>query len=263
MAAGNNNADANNYSPSRVRKAITVAATDINDTRASFSNFGNAVDIFAPGVSITSAWWDGGINVISGTSMAAPVITGTVAQYLQLNASNTPSQIQDAIVTSASWDKVASRGAGSPNTLSFNGPFALGPPLKPLYRYWNGAGTDHFYTNSWDEVGAGSNGYGIEKVEGYMFPTQQSGTLALHRYWSSSRVDHFYTTNFSELGNGANGYVYEGVIGYVFPNPGSGAALHRYWNSSITNHFYTTNFGELGGGSNGYVYEGVIGYVIQ
>lgn len=94
VAAGNSQADACNSSPARVPNAITVAASDINDSFATFSNRGTCVDIIAPGVSITSAWLitknnSKGVNTISGTSMAAPHVAGAVARYLQNSASGT------------------------------------------------------------------------------------------------------------------------------------------------------------------------------
>ncbi|HEX8853499.1 MAG TPA: S8 family peptidase, partial [Pyrinomonadaceae bacterium] len=74
VAAGNDNNDATLYSPARVSEAITVGASTINDFRASFSNYGPGVDLFAPGDGITSAWIgsDTATNTISGTSMASP-----------------------------------------------------------------------------------------------------------------------------------------------------------------------------------------------
>jgi len=89
VAAGNDNRDACNYSPASAPEAITVAASDNRDTKATFSNFGTCVDLFAPGVAVTSAWIGGrnAINTISGTSMACPHVAGEVAKYLETNPS--------------------------------------------------------------------------------------------------------------------------------------------------------------------------------
>jgi subtilisin family serine protease len=76
VAAGNNGLDACNYSPARVPNAITVGASTSSDARASFSNTGACVDLFAPGASITSTWLNGGTGTISGTSIAAPHVAG-------------------------------------------------------------------------------------------------------------------------------------------------------------------------------------------
>src|SRR5690606_36273011 len=57
VAAGNDGANACNYSPARVGNAITVGSTTSSDARSSFSNYGSCVDVFAPGSSITSAWY--------------------------------------------------------------------------------------------------------------------------------------------------------------------------------------------------------------
>ena len=94
IAAGNSNADACNYSPARVAAAITVAATDSTDTRASFSNWGTCVDIFGAGVNITSDWYSSNTatNTISGTSMATPHTTGVSALYLANNPGASPRQ---------------------------------------------------------------------------------------------------------------------------------------------------------------------------
>jgi len=72
VAAGNETKDSSLFSPSRVQEAIVVGATDINDRFASFSNFGELVDVFAPGVAITSAAIDSDTDTatLSGTSMS-------------------------------------------------------------------------------------------------------------------------------------------------------------------------------------------------
>ncbi|MDQ3455628.1 MAG: S8 family peptidase [Actinomycetota bacterium] len=128
VAAGNGNIfgvgqPACNYSPARVPTAVTVGATDITDRRASFSNYGTCVDIFAPGVNITSAWngSDNDTETISGTSMAAPHVAGAAAMGLAFRPNFSPQQIRDGLVNRASNGVVINPGAGSPNKLLYVG----------------------------------------------------------------------------------------------------------------------------------------------
>jgi hypothetical protein len=125
------------------------------------------------------------------------------------------------------------------------------PCFKPLYRYWDGAGGDHFYTITQ----ANYAGYVFEQRECgvYCLPAF-SNQVAFHRYWSASAKDHFYTTVQGNYG----GYVYEGIECYVWASStGSNIPLYRYWNSSNKDHFYTVTAGSY----SGYVYEGIACYV--
>jgi aqualysin 1 len=120
VAAGNEDADACGSSPARASSAITVAASTRTDSRASFSNWGSCVDVFAPGQDITSAWYtnDTATNTISGTSMASPHVAGVAAQVLQGSPGASPAAVTSAIVGDATTG-VVTDPKGSPNRLLF------------------------------------------------------------------------------------------------------------------------------------------------
>ncbi|MGW4759427.1 S8 family peptidase [Streptomyces chartreusis] len=119
VAAGNDGLPAGLYSPAAVREAITVGATDKKDARAGFSNTGSVLDVFAPGVSITSTSYasDTGRATFSGTSMASPHVAGVAALYLADHPKASPAQVSKALVAQAASGKVSGRGLGSPNKL--------------------------------------------------------------------------------------------------------------------------------------------------
>ena len=131
VAAGNSNADACSYSPASEPSAITVAASDSADVRASYSNYGSCVDIFAPGSAITSAWNTGpsATNTISGTSMATPHVAGIAALALAANPSATPAAVTSFLLANASANQISSAGTGSPNLLAYS--LAAGAPSEP------------------------------------------------------------------------------------------------------------------------------------
>jgi hypothetical protein len=128
VAAGNDYCtDASIVSPARVAEAITVGATDISDVKADFSNGGTVIDLFAPGVNITSAWIGSDTDslTISGTSMATPHVAGVAALYLQANPGVSPAAVAAAIVNNATQNKVSGICLGSPNRLLDS---LFGPP---------------------------------------------------------------------------------------------------------------------------------------
>lgn len=164
VAAGNSGADACNSSPSSAASAITVGATDSTDTRASFSNYGNCLDIFAPGVSITSDQPNGGTATWNGTSMATPHVAGIAALYLQQYPTATPAQVSSGLQSFA----VAGAVVNSLSTANYlaNMQFANGPVVVPTTpAVPTGlkvtAGTNGSVTASWNAVAPITNGVSI------------------------------------------------------------------------------------------------------
>jgi aqualysin 1 len=122
-AAMNDNQDAANVSPARVSEALTVGAVDINSAKATFSNYGSVVDLFAPGVGILSTGHrsDTEAREDQGTSMAAPHVAGVAALYLQNNPGAAPATVASAIINGATTGRlIGNLGAGSPNRLLYS-----------------------------------------------------------------------------------------------------------------------------------------------
>ena len=119
VAAGNSNVNASNSSPARVAEAITVGSTTSLDARSSFSNYGSIVDIFAPGSSITSAWYTSStvLNTISGTSMASPHVAGAAALYLEYAPGSTTAQVEAGLKNSAARGRISGIPTGTTDAL--------------------------------------------------------------------------------------------------------------------------------------------------
>lgn len=119
IAAGNSGALASNYSPARVSTAITVGATTRTDARATYSNYGPTVDIFAPGSDITAGWntSDTATYTGNGTSFAAPHVSGAAAVYLTNHPGASPAAVATALVNGATSNVITGVGTGSPNKL--------------------------------------------------------------------------------------------------------------------------------------------------
>ena len=138
VAAGNDNRDACSYSPARVSTVLTTGATTENDSRASFSNYGSCLDLFAPGVNITSAWNTGatGSNTISGTSMATPHVAGTAAVLLTQNPALKPSEVASQLTGASTTNVITNAGTRSPNRLLYVRPISRHAVRLPTARSW-------------------------------------------------------------------------------------------------------------------------------
>jgi hypothetical protein len=146
--------------------------------------------------------------------------------------------------------------------------------LVPIFRYFNDAHHDHFYTANASEIGTttpgqvGSHGYKCEGILGYVSPHEFNGSIPIYRYNHDQHHDHFYTVNGAEIGTthqghaGNHGYKCEGVLGYAYPADHSVNHVFRYYHEANHNHFYTTSAAEIGTttagthGNHGYKSEG-------
>jgi PKD repeat protein len=179
VAAGNDGGDACQHSPAAEPTAITVGATDINDGFASFSNRGSCVDIDAPGVNITSAWYSSNTatNTISGTSMATPHVAGAIALYLQVNPTATAAQVDAALKANASTTTVP---AGTTNKFLYSGFITATPSTAPPVAT---------FTSSCTALDCSFDGSGTTALAGASYSwsfgdgtAAGSGVTASHRY---------------------------------------------------------------------------------
>ena len=126
VAAGNEGDDACNHSPASAPQALTAGASNLSDAKASYSNFGSCLDLFAPGTNITSAFFtsDVATTTLSGTSMASPHVAGAAAVYLEAHPAASPADVAQALKSNATTGVLSGLGTGSPDLL--------------LYTQWSG-----------------------------------------------------------------------------------------------------------------------------
>ncbi|MDE3129263.1 MAG: S8 family peptidase, partial [Gemmatimonadota bacterium] len=132
VAAGNTATDACLDSPGNLPSAITVGATESADLRASFSNYGTCLDLFAPGQGITAAWIGSNTAtaIADGTSMAAPHVAGAAGLYLEAYPTATPAAVATALVGNATANKIPNPGLGSPNLVLYAGFIPTTMPIR-------------------------------------------------------------------------------------------------------------------------------------
>jgi serine protease len=134
VAAGNGGSDSCFVSPARVPTAITVGASTSTDAKASYSNVGSCLDLFAPGDSIVSSYDlnDTDAVAMSGTSMSAPHVTGTVAMLLSVNPNLSPADVATLVKAAATTGAMSGLDSLSPNRLLF-APFSgAGVDMAPV-----------------------------------------------------------------------------------------------------------------------------------
>ncbi|MET0415457.1 MAG: S8 family serine peptidase [Actinoplanes sp.] len=169
VAAGNEDINATNVSPAGLPAVISVGATDRKDKRASFSNYGSVLDLFAPGVNIRSAVASSNTAaaVYSGTSMASPHVAGAAALVLDAFPSMKPAQVRDYLVAKATTGKVTDR-AGSPNRLLFTPAPVAAPVITttgvtvPAHEAYTGKLTLNTTRRGWWSVAAGQLPAGLK-----------------------------------------------------------------------------------------------------
>ncbi|CAE6495929.1 unnamed protein product [Rhizoctonia solani] len=120
VAAGNDGADTDGSSPARAPAVFTVGATSIDDQVASFSNIGQAIDIFAPGDKVLSTFIGSttATKVLSGTSMACPHVSGMVAAILSQEGNMTPAQMAERLKSLGQADALSNVPAGTINLVA-------------------------------------------------------------------------------------------------------------------------------------------------
>lgn len=222
VAAGNSNLDACGFSPASAPNALTVGATTYTDARASYSNFGPCLDLFAPGSQVLSTHHlsDAALHIENGTSMASPHVAGVVATYLQVNRTATPAVVANAVRNSASANRVTGIGAGSPNKLlysKFSSTVVSPPPPATTNRVKQAgfeSGPGIWQGNEWtincDDGGqaprtgrcnAYLGDYGASHTDilgqrGIVLPSSPALTL---RFWLRIATDEFGSTPFDKL----------------------------------------------------------------
>lgn len=180
VAAGNGNENACSTSPARVPVALTVGATTVADHRASFSNYGTCVDLFAPGMNILSDWYTSptATAVSSGTSSAAPLVSGVAALWLEKYPTASPSAVSNTVVSEATPDVLTGVANGSPNRFLFSYIGTLGQATQGDSQFLSDPGFDYgtiFWTS---DICTIVNPTGCPPIAGQSLPARSGNSHA-------------------------------------------------------------------------------------
>jgi len=227
VAAGNSALDACSSSPASAASAITVAATTSTDTRASYSNYGTCVDLFAPGDLIVSAGITSDTATItkSGTSMASPHVAGAAAILLADNRTLTPAQVTTQLVNDATVGKVLSAGTGSPNRLLYS------DPAQPASN--NGFSTPTLLTVSGTGSVAGTTAWATKELGEPAHAGNAGGRSIWYTFKPSTKVKVTLSTDGSGIDTLLGVYTGTAVGSLTAVASNNDAAIGSTW-SSVT-----------------------------
>ncbi|HET8958079.1 MAG TPA: S8 family serine peptidase, partial [Microcella sp.] len=250
-AAGNTNRDACVESPASAPEALTVGATTIQDARASFSNFGPCLDIFAPGNNIISVDNDGSNApvLMSGTSIAAPHVAGAAALLWSTMPGASARSVESALVGQAFTGRVTSTGTGSPNRLLSSLAVDTSSVPGAVSGVSATAQGDTSATVSWSAPTMNA-----DKVTDYTIQFRRSGTstwltasdgasTATTATISGLAAGNTYSVRVRADGAAGSG-PYSSEVAVKTTGAAAATAVYRFWSDEKQTHFYTRSVSE-------------------
>jgi aqualysin 1 len=247
VAAGNNGVDASNSSPASASNALTVGASTNADARASYSNYGSCVDLFAPGSDVYSSTISGTDTYASwsGTSMASPHVAGAAALYLSANPTATPAHVETALKSAATAGVLTAQGSGSPNLLLYSLTVGLVAPVPaaPTNLTATAVGQDQINL-SWSDISTNELGFLIERSTDNLTFTAVGSTPANTPSFVSTglqastgyfyRVYAYNTSGNSQTGNTASATTHSAFGLHLASLSGASTQQGNKWTAKLT-----------------------------